>query len=317
MRRRLALSLLLAACSGPKVDPSLVGTWEIMVPNQDGVARWVWEIHGDGTYAFHAEGPGNLPSHSGIFEAQRGHYHLQSTTMTWTDDGTYQPIHGDTLTATGRLGTGSWRRVEAEAAPSPKEAPAAPTRPGIFASADIFAYLRQHPLDPSVVSPPSKALATNVVTPDAQATQDGVIGEVRTGIQNPASPGDITFKVYRDRKSAESSLDADAVYDSPKFRSKPGELVSSHQYTYRDRGEARCLSRNMAHVSHDASVTCYLLVQYPTAEPVIIVTTGSEQLSGDRTEASMKAIDRADDLIFSGLKQWETSWQALKAANGK
>ncbi|HTS89391.1 MAG TPA: hypothetical protein VMG41_12940 [Gemmatimonadales bacterium] len=49
MRRWLALSLVLGACSGSRVDPDLVGTWEIMVPNAQGTARWVWEIHGDGT----------------------------------------------------------------------------------------------------------------------------------------------------------------------------------------------------------------------------------------------------------------------------
>jgi uncharacterized caspase-like protein len=38
------------------VDPALVGTWEIMVPNSRGQSRWIWRIMSDGTYKFHAEG---------------------------------------------------------------------------------------------------------------------------------------------------------------------------------------------------------------------------------------------------------------------
>jgi hypothetical protein len=31
------------------VDPAGVGTWETMVPNGHGLARWIWEIRPDGT----------------------------------------------------------------------------------------------------------------------------------------------------------------------------------------------------------------------------------------------------------------------------
>ena len=74
MRRALALLSFVVACSGStaKVDPSLVGSWELMVPNAQGTARWVWDIRADGTYGFHAEGPGNIPAHSGVFEARSG-----------------------------------------------------------------------------------------------------------------------------------------------------------------------------------------------------------------------------------------------------
>ena len=111
------LACVAAACSSSKIDSGLVGTWELNVPNADGVARWVWDIHADGTYAFHAEGPGNVPSHSGTFEAKGGKYTLRATTMVWVDDGTYQLIHGDTLSATGKLGRAAWTRVRPAAAP--------------------------------------------------------------------------------------------------------------------------------------------------------------------------------------------------------
>lgn len=74
MRYALVLCSLLLGCSRstPSVERGLVGTWELTVPNVQGVARWVWEIHANGTYAFHAEGPGGVPAHSGTFAAQNG-----------------------------------------------------------------------------------------------------------------------------------------------------------------------------------------------------------------------------------------------------
>lgn len=97
------------------VDHNLVGTWELSVPNAQGVARWVWEIHPNGSYDFHAEGPGAAPPHRGTFAAAKGNYTLKSTTSAWNDSGTYQVTGPDTLVATGRLGTGSWHRVRPRA----------------------------------------------------------------------------------------------------------------------------------------------------------------------------------------------------------
>jgi hypothetical protein len=113
-----ALSLFLsshAQASVPTgVDDNLVGTWEVVTPTAAGTARWVWEIFKNGTYSFHAEGPGAVPAHSGTFAASRGHYVLNSTTMAWTDSGTYQLTDNATLVTTGRLGTGTWHRAQAQ-----------------------------------------------------------------------------------------------------------------------------------------------------------------------------------------------------------
>lgn len=99
--------------SGPTgVDSGLVGTWEIVTPTPAGNARWVWEIHRDGTYRFHAEGPGAVPGHSGTFAASQGHYVLNSTTTNWNDAGTYQLTDRATLFAKGKLGPGTWHRVQ-------------------------------------------------------------------------------------------------------------------------------------------------------------------------------------------------------------
>lgn len=105
------------------VDSRLVGTWEIVTPTAAGVARWVWEIHSDGTYSFHAEGPGAVAAHSGTFAAADGHYVLNSTTMSWSDAGTYRLQDGATMLAQGRMGTAVWRRVQPKAAFRPGSKP--------------------------------------------------------------------------------------------------------------------------------------------------------------------------------------------------
>jgi hypothetical protein len=106
-----ALGVLLMHAAAPTVDRALVGTWNMEVPNPSGVATWIWEVRADGTYDFHAEGPGNIPSHRGTFQAANGTYHLNSTTIDWVDQGTYDPPANNLLRMTGRLGTGHWRRA--------------------------------------------------------------------------------------------------------------------------------------------------------------------------------------------------------------
>ncbi|HEY1725732.1 MAG TPA: hypothetical protein VGF89_09930 [Steroidobacteraceae bacterium] len=91
-----------------------MGTWEVSVPNQLGLSRWVWEIRPDGTYKFHAEGPGAVPGHGGTFAAAKGHYSLNSTTLAWNHTGTHQVVSKTTLVATGRLGTGTWQKVQSK-----------------------------------------------------------------------------------------------------------------------------------------------------------------------------------------------------------
>jgi hypothetical protein len=98
------------------VDPAVVGTWELMVPNQLGISRWIWDIHRDGTYNFRAEGPGAAPAHSGAFAASKGRYALDSKTLAWNDTGTYRLVESGKMVAKGRLGEATWQRVQAAAA---------------------------------------------------------------------------------------------------------------------------------------------------------------------------------------------------------
>lgn len=116
-----ALAPNVAQASVPTgVDSGLVGTWEVVTPTPAGSARWVWEIFRNGTYSFHAEGPGATPAHSGVFAASNGHYRLESTTMSWNDTGTYQLTDSATLVTTGKLGTGTWHRVRPQVTGHPR-----------------------------------------------------------------------------------------------------------------------------------------------------------------------------------------------------
>jgi hypothetical protein len=94
--------------TGGKVDPALVGTW-IMIRNP---GQWVWRVAGNGTYEFHSEAPDNTPSNNGTLTANGGHYTLRAISMTWEDVGTYVVQSAGTILATGKLGTGTWKRAQ-------------------------------------------------------------------------------------------------------------------------------------------------------------------------------------------------------------
>jgi hypothetical protein len=301
----LLLLLVAASCAPSKVDADLVGTWELNVPNADGIARWVWDIHANGSYDFHADGPGGVPSHSGTFEARSGTYALRSTTIAWVDSGSYQ-LQGNTLNATGRLGTGAWTRVQTVAVQPSHDSSVAPA---VAASLDsmatmIYAYLSHHTFDDGLLAVPLKATRTATVNPDRQELSDGVLGIVRTDVRGSSSPATISFVVFRNRALAEAARDVYGTFDAKTFRSKPGEMVSSHAYTYHEWGNARCLSRLMIGSSFRATVTCYLLVQLPAHDPVMIESELSEQVATGGQEASLAAVERADALMFAGIKEW-------------
>src|SRR5262249_19627381 len=94
-----------------RVDPALVGTWEIMVPGGRGVSRWVWQILDNGTYKFHAEGPRPARAHEGTMTAMNGHWSIHGTRgLPGYDDGGAYEIHDGAAVITGKLGTGYWKR---------------------------------------------------------------------------------------------------------------------------------------------------------------------------------------------------------------
>jgi hypothetical protein len=93
------------------IDPTLVGTWEIMVPSDRGLSRWIWRIMEDGTYKFRAEGPRAARPHEGTITAMNGHWsiHAIKGLADYNDGGSYE-VRDTTAVITGKLGTGYWKR---------------------------------------------------------------------------------------------------------------------------------------------------------------------------------------------------------------
>ena len=106
-----APSRVAPAPSSLAIDPALVGTWEIMVPSDRGISRWIWRIMGDGTYKFRAEGPRAAPAHEGTIAAVNGHWsiHANRGLTGYDDSGSYE-IRDTAAVITGKLGTGYWKR---------------------------------------------------------------------------------------------------------------------------------------------------------------------------------------------------------------
>ena len=106
-----APSRVAPAPSSLAIDPALVGTWEIMVPSDRGMSRWIWRIMGDGTYKFRAEGPRAAPAHEGTIAAVNGHWSIHANRgLTGYDDSGYYEIRDTAAVITGKLGTGYWKR---------------------------------------------------------------------------------------------------------------------------------------------------------------------------------------------------------------
>jgi hypothetical protein len=95
----------------PAIDSLLVGTWEIMVPSDRGLSRWIWRIMGDGTYKFRAEGPRAAAPHEGTITAMNGRWSLHAIKgLAGYDDGGSYEVRDTTAVITGKLGTGYWKR---------------------------------------------------------------------------------------------------------------------------------------------------------------------------------------------------------------
>lgn len=93
--------------SGGKVDPAMVGTWAM----ERNPGRWIWRVTANGTYEFHSETDDNTPSNAGTFTASAGHYTLHAISTQWDDVGTYTVQSQNVVVATGKLGTGTWKRI--------------------------------------------------------------------------------------------------------------------------------------------------------------------------------------------------------------
>src|SRR5579885_807669 len=199
--------------ANPKVDPAIVGTWEIMVPNSQGVARWVWEIHADGTYSFHSEGSRAAPPHSGNVTFMNGMWALQATTGLpgWTDGGTYQVSDPNTLVATGRLGTGIWRRI-AGAETAVEKGKTKPLNEGFEAIKsvspdELYARLTREHFVETLLEPGFSAPRIKVQEVTAQDLKGGMLGKVIIEFSGPVSRNFVEVRVYKSAEVAKKAFD--------------------------------------------------------------------------------------------------------------
>jgi len=96
-----------AAAEPARIDPNIVGTWELALAS----GPWVLEVLGNGTYKFHSEAQDGVASNAGTFSTAKGHWSLKASTG-YTDGGTYSVQSHDVWIATSQWwpGTGTWRR---------------------------------------------------------------------------------------------------------------------------------------------------------------------------------------------------------------
>jgi hypothetical protein len=108
-----ALAPPLSAPTAAISSDQIVGTWELFVPNNRGLAHWIWEIEPSGTYRFRSTGPGAAPAHDGTVSLADGRWALHALhgLPGFADGGSYEFKDRDTLIMTGRSGTGVWRRA--------------------------------------------------------------------------------------------------------------------------------------------------------------------------------------------------------------
>jgi hypothetical protein len=91
------------------IDPKIVGTWAFYT----NPGRWVWQIGAHGSYSFHSEAADLAPTHAGLITAANGQWTLLATSgFVDSDGGTYRMLGPDTVSMTGKLGTGTWQRVK-------------------------------------------------------------------------------------------------------------------------------------------------------------------------------------------------------------
>ncbi|MGC1873024.1 MAG: DUF4189 domain-containing protein [Acidobacteriaceae bacterium] len=87
------------------LDRQTVGIWKLSI----NPGYWVLEIAPNGTYEFHSEADDGAQSQAGTFSARDGHWSMHATNG-YSDGGTYKFLSPNVWEATGKLGTGTWRK---------------------------------------------------------------------------------------------------------------------------------------------------------------------------------------------------------------
>jgi hypothetical protein len=91
------------------LDVTALGSWYVKIPSPQGVSTCYWDIKADGSYSSWCTGA-HPAAHSGTVLIANGKWTLDSTTMVWSDGGSYQFADPNTMIMTGKLGTGAWLR---------------------------------------------------------------------------------------------------------------------------------------------------------------------------------------------------------------
>lgn len=301
MRRTLALLLLtVAACrdSAAKVDPALVSAWEMSVPNPQGTARWVLDIRANGTYDFHAEGPGNVPSHRGAFTGTNGLWTMKSANTDWSDSGTYSLPNPDAFVTTGKLGRGLWTRVAKGATPAKREhATNTPT-------GGIVPALMASPIAATELPSGAQPIQLTSITVDSVDARDGIAALVQGAARGTRYPGTVTYLLMRDQAARDALYEAWAVIDARTFRQQRGELASSYTTHFGPNGDGACISR-VLETARTATARCYLRMTRAPRDPMIIMSSVEERRVSDAGEVSRAAMEAASALLAAAVDHWE------------
>lgn len=263
----LGLGVACSSRSSGSVESDLVGTWELYVPTPSGPSHWIWEIHADGSYDFHAEGAGNAPAHSGTFTAANGQYSLDSTTVTvnWHDKGTYQLTQPDTMWAAGKAGVAAWHRISARTVND--NGPAPPAAPVLSAQerrlCNTLGQYRFEPKRPFSYGPDGKPDFSDLPPGDVP----GVACRIRYNLYGPnRSLHSILYVVFRSQPEADQALKADSALD------KSQKIVA----TLAVAETARCMI--LSTPDHRQANACETLKSHPPGQgaygmpPVLVLT---------------------------------------------
>jgi hypothetical protein len=222
----LSVAALAAACGQEtRVDPALVGAWEIPVPG----GRWVLTIDAAGEYTFVNEAAGPAPSHSGEFLAHDGEWSLRSTTLALEDHGTYRAGADGVVELTGNRGTLRWGRSK----PPPEEPP-------VIAAAPSTA-----PVLPTAAPPPAAVTAR---APSAAAAP----APARTAPSTPAAA-----VVTPRGGTVPETIDPCTLVTAAEATKLLGAEVETVRKTPQAHMQNDCLYRVGASAAHSVSVSSY------------------------------------------------------------
>jgi hypothetical protein len=85
--------------------------WKLAIYTKMSINPGIWflEVAANGTFEFHSQAGDGTPFRAGTFSASGGHWSMEATGG-YSDSGTYKFPPSGVWEATGKLGTGKWRK---------------------------------------------------------------------------------------------------------------------------------------------------------------------------------------------------------------